>query len=43
MVNLALPSPKTETQKSVKVNDEGVQNSMSALLSNPENQKFMKK
>lgn len=43
MVNLALPSPKTETQKSAKVNDEGVQNSMSALLSNPENQKFMKK
>ncbi len=41
-VNLALPrepqQPDTNVEKS-----EGVQNSMSALLSNPENQKFLKK
>jgi hypothetical protein len=43
MINLALPTIKTETQNVTKVNDEGVQNSMSALLSNPENQKFMKR
>jgi hypothetical protein len=43
MINLALPTAKTETKNVTKVNDKGVQNSMSALLSNPENQKFMKK
>ncbi|MBD3808951.1 MAG: hypothetical protein IE884_00275 [Sulfuricurvum sp.] len=40
-VNLALPQ---ERQSLVNIEkNEGVQNSMSALLSNPENQKFLKK
>jgi hypothetical protein len=40
-VNLALPQ---ERQPIVNVEkSEGVQNSMSALLANPENQKFLKK
>ncbi|MFZ2889583.1 MAG: hypothetical protein WA010_03830 [Sulfuricurvum sp.] len=40
-VNLAIPQEHHQLMK--KENNEGVQNSMSALLSNPENQKFLKK
>ncbi len=40
-VNLAIPAEQQPVQSVAK--SEGVQNSMSALLSNPENQKFLKK
>jgi len=39
-VNLALPQEQLRTEELSK--NEGVQNSMSAFLSNPENQKFLK-
>lgn len=41
MVNLALPREQHPIKNIEK--NEGVQNSMSALLANPENQKFLKK
>ncbi len=41
-VNLALPSEQQPVAANVE-KSEGVQNSMSALLANPENQKFLKK
>ncbi|MDD5051728.1 MAG: hypothetical protein PHO27_03215 [Sulfuricurvum sp.] len=40
-VNLAIPKEQHKIEKIEK--NEGVQNSMSALLANPENQKFLKK
>ncbi|MDD4854221.1 MAG: hypothetical protein PHQ22_03765 [Sulfuricurvum sp.] len=40
-VNLALPNERISPANSEK--NEGVQNSMSTFLSNPENQKFLKK
>ncbi len=41
LINLAMPSEKILPVNIEK--DEGVQNSMSTFLSNPENQKFLKK
>lgn len=39
LINLAQPRKTKETKSS----DDGIQNSLNALLSNPENQKFLKK
>jgi len=41
LINLAMPSEKILPVNIEK--NEGVQNSMSTFLSNPENQKFLKK
>jgi len=41
-VNLSQPRPKNTVQNDTSL-DEGIKNSMSAFLSNPENQKFLKK
>jgi len=42
LINLATHKKETQSQK-IKVNDNGVENSMASFLSNPENSKFIKK
>jgi hypothetical protein len=42
LINLAT-SKNEETDREIKVDESGVENSMASFLSNPENSKFMKK
>jgi hypothetical protein len=42
LINVASPEDQVEEKSDAKVDTSGIQNSMSALLSNPENQKFKK-